>query len=234
MIEEPDAQAQFAEDVTAYLTVRDLEAAATTVETEALHTASTLAKEAGMSVRAAANDLRVPHAKVFRHLKEKTEATRDGRQCTLLPRVEVPLEHLKAARARVVTANPPTTSSALATFLRARARAEALRYERARTLRLTLVDGKDGVGLSIRKVAALLGVPHATAARAYLADEAEPPVWADAEALLEAQRATWAHAPHRPEFQEERVSHEWTDHPDGSRSVRSLPMGVARRRGAGE
>lgn len=236
-----EAQALFEEDVAAYLAVREQEAAATTVEIETLHIASIQAREDRLSVRAAASELRVSHAKVSRHQQERGVPSRDmwggrhrtirlGHQCLSVPRHQGG-DLLRRSRDLVLVNDAAGEwRSRVETFLRARTRAEALRHERSRVLRMALVDGKEGLGLSVRAVAARLGVPHATAARAYLSDQVEPPVWADEESLLEARRLAWAHAPHRPEFQEDRVPYEWTDHPDGSRSVRLIPVGVARLR----
>lgn len=240
-----EAQALFEEDVAAYRAIRDHEAAATTVEIETLHIASIQAREDGLSVRAAASELRVTHAKVSRHQRERAVVSKDmwggrhrnirlGHQCLVLPGYQGGDLVYGAQDLVAVTDATSGWRSRVEAFRRARTRAEAMRHERSRVLRMALEDGKEGLGLSIRAVAARLGVPHATAARAYLSDQVEPPVWADEESLREAQRLAWSHAPHRPEFQDDRVPYEWTDHPDGAREVRLLSASVARLRRDGD
>lgn len=215
-----EEQALFEEDVTACRVAQSHEAAATAVEAEALHAASATARESGLSVRAAARDLRVTHSRLQRARR---------------PVGQERLVHLAEARRVVAVADGAEGwPSRVEWFARARARAEALRLERGRVLRMALVDGTEGLGLSIRKTAARLGVSHATAARALLTDQVPLPVWADEESMLAVQRLVWAHAPHRPEFLEERVPYEWVDHADGSRGVRLVSVGVARLRREGE
>lgn len=196
-------ETMFREDVTVYRALREAEASAADLQAQVLCGAAMLAKGEGRSVRSASADLRVSPSAVSRSQRAQMRSSKGA-----------------------LVSDPGSWSDWVAEFQRARSWAEALRHERDVALRLALVDGKEGLGMSLRKIASVLGLSHATAARAYLTDQIAAPVWADKESLAEAARSGWRQFPHRPEFSA-RVPYEWEDLPDGSRTVRLIPVGRA-------
>lgn len=228
-------EALFDEDILAYRTIRNYAAAATTMEVDALHWAAHEAKQTGQPVRHTANLLRVSPSKIYRHQRESPVRQKNRHhekvlyyRCRQLPTYQGDEQTRKQIshqiRGQDETPTPVSFEAWAKYFQDVRAVAAAATSWEESLLRMSIYDGIHEQGLSLRQVARVLGVPHATAARRRLGSTFAPPVWATPDTYREAEQITWSYAPHRKEG---RVPYEWTDHPDGSRSVGLLSAGVA-------
>ena len=221
----------FTEDVQAYRRIRDYAATATFLEINALHWVVQDGMREGRSVREVASLVKVPPATIHRHRRERPVIVKNSwgekvphYQCRRVPDYAGP-EALQADLA--LQYGPCGPGKWLSFHRRIREVSAAAQDWEDSLFRMCIMDGVDG-GMSVRQIASVLGVPPATAARRRNASfRSAPPVWATPLTYSSVEEVAWSHAPHRIEG---RVPYEWTDHPDGSRSVRIIPAGVAVRR----
>lgn len=112
-------------------------------------------------------------------------------------------------------------------FQAARTRASVASHVEASTLHMAVYDARES-GHSVRETAAALRVPKSTIARHWREGHHCPelaPIWGNGDEYINAERAIWAHDP--AQF-DGRVPFFWTEAANGTRSVRSIPIGKAK------